>query len=199
VTDADAERLHREQFKSDDRIGERLRAEEHVRPRKLRVVAGAAAGELVFAGGEHSQLVDQRVGMTGKGVAHDQRRAIRKVTRLEALKGGDDVARRPGAIGADAKAEAGRCTNVFRTEREGARRADAAALPGELSCGRRADKQRRPTAVVECGEQRAVFEARRRENDDDVRRLVVADRLKNLDTKVASSLFAVFPVGVNSG
>ena len=202
VADADAERLHRQQFKPDDRIGERLLAEEHVRSRKLRVVAGAAAGaaagELIFAGGEHRQLLDQRVGMTGERVGHDQRRTIGKFTRVEALKGGDDVAGRLGAIGADAEAEAGRRTNVLRTEREGARRADAAALPGELTRGRRADEQRRPTAVVEYGEQRAVLEARRREHDDDVRRLV-ADRLTNLDAKVASGLFAVFTVGIHGG
>ena len=59
MPDANSQRRERQQFKRHDRIGEGLGAEEDVRSRKMRVVAGAAAGELIFAECRDGELFDQ--------------------------------------------------------------------------------------------------------------------------------------------
>ena len=85
MTDANAHRLRRQHFEGHHRVGIRLGPEEYMGPRKLRIVAGAAAGELVFTGGQHRQLIDQVVGMPGERIGHDESGAIRELRCVNAL------------------------------------------------------------------------------------------------------------------
>jgi hypothetical protein len=70
---SEAQRRVRQDLQRHHRVGRRLGAAEDVGASELRVVAGATTTELVRAGREPGELLDEIVGMPGQRVGEHQR------------------------------------------------------------------------------------------------------------------------------
>ena len=123
VPDADADRLLRQNLERHRRVAEGLRAVKDLRAAKLRVVACAAAEELILARGRERQLVDEIVGVSGERVGHHERGAMWMGRHRRAAKRLGDLLRRPLAVGPDAVTDARREQEIVRLQGERAREA----------------------------------------------------------------------------